>query len=53
MKLANVFLGTAGLTVLFLTSCSKLGELSADNFTVTSKMTFTPNPQLKEKGEIT
>lgn len=28
-----------------------LQKFPADNFTVTSKMTFTPNPQLKEKGE--
>ncbi len=46
MKLANVFLGTAGLTVLFLTSCSKLGELSADNFTVT------PNPLVESASKV-
>lgn len=28
-----------------------LQKFPADNFTVTAKMTFTPNPQLKEKGE--
>lgn len=35
MKTTKVFFGVAGLGMLALTSCSKLGPLSADNFTVT------------------
>lgn len=39
-------MGVAGLSVLFLTSCSKLGELSADNFTVT------PNPLVESASKV-
>ena len=46
MKPAKVFFGVAGLSVLFLTSCSKLGELSADNFTVT------PNPLVESASKV-
>ncbi len=46
MKSAKVFFGVAGLSVLFLTSCSKLGELSADNFTVT------PNPLVESASKV-
>lgn len=46
MKPAKVFFGVAGLSVLFLTSCSKLGELSADNFTVT------PNPLVESVSKV-
>ena len=46
MKTTKVFLGVAGLGVLALTSCSKLGELSADNFTVT------PNPLEAVAGKV-
>ena len=46
MKPAKVFFGVAGLSVLFLTSCSKLGELSADNFTVT------PNPLVESAIKV-
>ena len=46
MKPAKVFFGVAGLSVLFLTSCSKLGELSADNVTVT------PNPLVESASKV-
>ena len=46
MNPAKVFFGVAGLCVLFLTSCSKLGELSADNFTVT------PNPLVESASKV-
>ena len=46
MKSAKVFFGVAGLSVLFLTSCSKLGELSSDNFTVT------PNPLVESASKV-
>ena len=46
MKPAKVLFGVAGLSVLFLTSCSKLGELSADNFTVT------PNPLVESASKV-
>lgn len=46
MKTTKVFLGVAGLGVLALTSCSKLGELSADNFTVT------PSPLEEVAGKV-
>lgn len=46
MKTTKVFFGVAGLSVLALTSCSKLGELSADNFTCT------PNPLEAVAGKV-
>lgn len=46
MKTTKVFFGVAGLGMLMLTSCSKLGELSADNFTVT------PNPLEAVAGKV-
>lgn len=46
MKTTKVFFGVAGLGMLMLTSCSKLGEISADNFTVT------PNPLEAVAGKV-
>ncbi|MDO4211194.1 MAG: hypothetical protein Q4D23_05710 [Bacteroidales bacterium] len=46
MKTTKVFFGVAGLGMLMLTSCSKLGEISADNFTVT------PNPLEANAGKV-
>ncbi len=46
MKTTKVFFGVAGLGMLMLTSCSKLGPLSADNFTVT------PNPLEANAGKV-
>ena len=45
MKKKCLFLLSAGVVMLF-TSCSKLGSLSADNFTVT------PNPLETQAGEV-
>lgn len=47
MKTTKVFLGVAGLGMLMLTSCNgKLGEITADNFTVT------PNPLEANAGKV-
>ena len=45
MQMKNYLLLSAA-TLMMFTSCSKLGELSADNFTVT------PNPLETQKGAV-
>lgn len=40
------FLLLSAASVLFMTSCSKMGPLSADNFTVT------PNPLESQGGKV-
>ncbi len=46
MKIKNYILSTFAIGALLLTSCSKLGPLSADNFTVT------PSPLEAQGGQV-